>query len=62
VAETFLTEIVHRHRFTWQAEIEQLHGALLIHGPAALQRSLAAADEHHLYAAQHVLQLLPRGL
>ena len=61
VAETFLTEIVHRHRFTWKAEVEQLHGALLVHGPAALQRSLAVAGEQHLYAAHHVLELLPAG-
>jgi hypothetical protein len=53
VAETFLTEIVHRHRFTWKAEVEQLHGALLAHGSAALQRSLA------VYAAHHVLELMP---
>jgi transposase len=59
VAETFLTEIVHRHRFTWKAEVEQLHGALLAHGPAVLQRSLAVAGEQRLYAAQHVLELLP---
>lgn len=62
VAEVFLTEIVHRHRFTWKAEVEQLHGALLTHGPAALHRSLAAAGEQHLYAAQHVLELLPNGV
>ena len=55
----FLTEIVHRHRFTWKAEVEQLHSALLAHGPAVLQRSLAVAGEQHLYAAQHVLELLP---
>jgi transposase len=61
VAEIFLTEIVHRHRFTWKAEVEQLHGALLAHGPALLQRSLAAAAERHLYAAHHVLELLPEG-
>lgn len=61
VAETFLTEIVHRHRFTWKAEVEQLHGALLAHGPAALQRSLAVAGEQCLYAAHHVLELLPQG-
>jgi len=61
VAETFLTEIVHRHRFTWKAEVEQLHGALLAHGPAALQRSLALAGEQRLYAAHHVLERLPRG-
>jgi transposase len=61
VAETFLTEIVHRHRFTWRAEVEQLHGALLAHGPAALQRSLAVAGEQRLYAAHHVLHLLPHG-
>src|ERR1041385_6699261 len=30
-------------------------GALLVHGPMALQRSLAAADEQHHCAAQHVL-------
>lgn len=62
VAETFLTEIVHRHRFTWKAEVEQLHGALLAHGPATLQRSLAAAGEQCLYAAQHVLERLPQAV
>jgi transposase len=62
VAEVFLTEIVHRHRFTWKAEVEQLHGALLAHGPAALHRSLAAAGEQHLYAAHYVLELLPQGM
>ena len=60
VAEVFLTEIVHRHRFTWKAEVEQLHGALLAHGPAVLQRSLAAAGEQRLYAVHHVLELLPQ--
>ena len=59
-AETFLTEIVHRHRFTWKTEVEQLHTALLAHGPAALQHSLTAANAQHLYAAHHVLDLLPR--
>jgi transposase len=58
VAETFLTEIVHRHRFTWKAEVEQLHQALVDHGPAALQHSLTVAEERHLYGAQHVLALL----
>ena len=62
VAEVFLTEIVHRHRFTWKGEVEQLHGALLAHGPAVLQRSLAAAGEQHLYGAQHVLALLPEAV
>ena len=62
VAEVFLTEIVHRHRFTWKAEVEQLHGALLAHGPAALQRSLAMAGEQRLFAAHHVLELLPQGV
>ena len=58
VAETFLTEIVHRHRFTWKAEVEQLHEALLGYGPAALERSLLAANERQLYGAQHVLAFL----
>ncbi len=62
VAEVFLTEIVHRHRFTWKAEVEQLHEALLMHGPAALQHSLAVAGEQHLYAAHHVLERLPQGV
>jgi transposase len=62
VAEAFLTEIVHRHRFTWKAEVEQLHAALLLHGPAVLQRSLAAAAEQRLFAAHHVLELLPQGV
>jgi len=57
-AEIFLTEIVHRHRFTWQAEVEQLHRALLERGPAALHRALAAANERELFGADHVLRLL----
>jgi hypothetical protein len=61
VAETFLTGIVYRHRFTWKGEVEQLNRALLVHGPMAVQRSLAAADEQHFCAAQHVLALLPEG-
>jgi transposase len=59
-AETFLTEIVHRHRFTWQGEVEQLHGALVQHGPAALHRALTVAIERDLYGAPHVLRLLAR--
>jgi transposase len=59
-AEAFLTEIVHRHRFTWQGEVEQLHGALVQHGPAALHRALAAAHARELYGAPHVLRLLAK--
>jgi transposase len=59
-AEAFLTEIVHRHRFTWQGEVEQLHGALVQHGPAALHRALAAAHVRELYGAPHVLRLLAK--
>ncbi len=59
-AEMFLTEIVHRHRFTWQGEVEQLHGALTQHGPAALHRALAVAHERELYGAPHVLRLLAK--
>ncbi len=59
-AESSLTEIVHRHRFTWQGEVEQLHGALVQHGPAALHRALAVAHERELYGAPHVLRLLAK--
>lgn len=59
-AETFLAEIVHRHRFTWQGEVEQLHGALVQHGPAALHRALATANARELYGAPHVLRLLAK--
>ena len=59
-AESFLTEIVHRHRFTWQGEVEQLHAALVQHGPAALHRALALAHERELYGAPHVLRLLAK--
>lgn len=59
-AEIFLTEIVHRHRFTWQGEVEQLHEALTQHGPAALHRALAAAHARELYGAPHVLRLLAK--
>jgi hypothetical protein len=57
-AEDFLTEIVHRHRFTWQGEVEELHTALLSHGPAAMHRALAAATGRRLFAADHVLRFL----
>ena len=59
-AEAFLTEIVHRHHFTWQGEVEQLHAALVRHGPAALHRALAIAHERELYGAPHVLRLLAK--
>ncbi len=59
-AEAFLTEIVHRHRFTWEGEVEQLHGALSQHGPAALHRALTLAHERELYGAAHVLRLLAK--
>ena len=59
-AEVFLTEIVHRHRFTWQGEVEQLYAALTQHGPAALHRALATAHARELYGAPHVLRLLAK--
>jgi transposase len=59
-AEAFFTEIVHRHRFTWPSEVEQLHAALVQHGPAALHRALAVAHERELYGAPHVLRLLTK--
>jgi len=59
-AEAFFTEIVHRHRFTWPSEVEQLHAALVQHGPAALHRALALAHERELYGAPHVLRLLTK--
>lgn len=59
-AEAFFTEIVHRHRFTWPSEVEQLHAALVRHGPAALHRALALAHERELYGAPHVLRLLAK--
>jgi hypothetical protein len=62
VAEIFLTEIVHRHRFTWKTEVEQLHGALLAHGPALLHRMLTRAHEARLYGAVHVLDFLAEGV
>jgi len=58
VAEAFLTELVHRHRFTWKTEVEQLHAALLAHGPARLHEMLAKASEQGLYGARYVLELL----
>jgi transposase len=59
-AEAFFTEIVHRHRFTWPSEVDQLHAALVQHGPAALHRALAIAHERELYGAPHVLRLLAK--
>jgi transposase len=59
-AEAFFTEIVHRHRFTWPSEVEQLHAALVQHGPAALHGALALAHARELYGAPHVLRLLAK--
>lgn len=58
VAETFLTEIVHRHRFTWKTEVEELHRALVQYGPAALYRHLTRACERKLFGAHYVCDLL----
>lgn len=58
VAETFLTELVHRHRFTWKTEVEQLHTALLTHGPARLHQAIEQACQQSLYGARYVLDLL----
>ena len=59
-AEVFLTEIVHRHRHTWQGEVEQLHDALLQCGPAVLHRALEAANKEKLYGAPYVLRLVAK--
>lgn len=61
-AEAFLTEVVHRHRFTWQGDVEQLHDALVQHGPAPLHRAIATAHDRALYGAPHVLGLLGEGV
>jgi transposase len=53
-AETFLTEIVHRHRFTWKTEVEDLHRALVQYGPVALYHHLTRACEQKLFGAQYV--------
>ena len=43
-----------------EGEVEQLHSALIQHGPAALHRALALAHERELYGAPHVLRLLAK--
>lgn len=58
VAETFLTELVHRHRHTWKSEVEQLHTALVSHGPARLHESISQACDQGLFGARYVLDLL----
>jgi transposase len=58
IAEAFLTEIVHRHRFTWKGEVDELHDALLAYGPASLARTLERAHKRRLWGAQHVIALL----
>ena len=58
VAETFLTEIVHRHRHTWKAEVDQLHVALLAHGSARLHESIRQACDQGLFGARYVLDIL----
>lgn len=59
-AEAFLTEIVHRQRFTGPSAVEPWPGALGPHGPAARHRALARAPPRERSGAPPVLRRLER--
>ena len=59
-AETFLTELVHRRRFTWKGDVERIHESLVQYGPQAVAWALEDACSQGLFAAEHVGSALAR--
>jgi transposase len=60
-ALTFLTEIVHRHRYTWKGQVEKLFDLLQEHGPGRMVEAFRSAVSERLYGAHYVESLLARG-
>jgi transposase len=59
-AETFLTELVHRRRFTWKGDVERIHDSLVQYGPQALAWALTDACRQGQFAAEYVSLALTR--
>ena len=61
-AESFLTEIVHRHPRTWRGEVEILFDLLQSFGEQRLYAAMQSAVDKRLYGAHYVASLLERGV
>lgn len=59
-AETFLTELVHRRRFTWKGDVERIHDHIVQYGPQAVAWALADACRQGMFAAEYVGSALAR--
>jgi transposase len=59
-AETFLTELVHRRRFTWKGDVERIHDNLVQYGPQAVAWALEDACRQGMFAAEYVSLALRR--
>lgn len=58
IAESLLTEIVHRRERTWYADVERLHALLLQHGDGPLRDAMAHALEAKTFGAEYVAHFL----
>jgi len=58
VAESYLTELVHRHPRTWRGDVEALHALLVSAGAVRLLAALAHAATKKLFGSQYVEQAL----
>jgi len=58
VALDFLTELVHRHPYTWRGEVEHLFELLQRHGDLRLTEALRSASSRKLFASRYVADAL----
>jgi transposase len=58
VAESYLTELVHRHPRTWRGDVEALHALLVSAGAVRLVAALERAGSRKLFGSQYVEQAL----
>ena len=54
VAETWLTELVHRRPAQWQPDVEQCFALLQAHGPERLRAAFASGMRQHAIGAEYV--------
>ena len=59
IAESFLTEVVHRRPRTWSGDVERLYELLVAAGPLHLVEAMARASRRRLFGAEHVAEIIP---
>jgi hypothetical protein len=57
-AESYLTEIVHRHPRTWRGDVEALHALLVSAGGVRLLAAMVTAGSRKLFGSQYVTSVL----